>query len=353
MTEDLAAPFVSVVIPVLNEERFIVPLLESLGCLGGRRCLPCPHEIIIVDGGSTDRTLDILAGISVETGIRVINNPDRIQSAGINLAAREANPASRYMVRVDAHAVYDVGFLERVVNSLVETGASSVVVPLITLPRQDAKGFIWAVTVAQRSKLGNGGSAHRLESTPAQWVDHGHHAGFDLDFFKSIGGYDPTFTTNEDAEYDVRVAKAGGRVWFDPLAKAWYSPRETAMALSRQYFRYGVGRASTVLKHRLVPKIRQMVPLGALGANAVALLGSFFWLPALLLPVAYILACFVAAVRSRRNAGIEDNGYVDEEAACALVIMHMSWSLGFTCKVIGSMDIISFLRNASNKDIPQ
>ncbi|MBY3433049.1 glycosyltransferase family 2 protein [Rhizobium laguerreae] len=340
MADQPGAPFVTVVIPVLNEERFILPLLESLGCLGGAPCLPCPHEIIIVDGGSTDRTLGILAEIGVESGIRVIHNPDRIQSAGINLAAREANPAAKYMVRVDAHAIYESGFIECVVNSLVQTGASSVVVPLITLPHKDARGFIWAVTVAQRSKLGNGGSAHRLETTPAQWVDHGHHAGFDLDFFRKIGGYDETFATNEDAEYDVRVAQSGGRIWFEPAAKVWYSPRETARALARQYFRYGMGRASTILKHRLRPKPRQMFPLVATAANAGSLLTSVLWTPALGVPVVYLLVCFVAAIRERKASGISDNGHVDEEATCALAIMHIAWGLGFACRVFSPMHIM-------------
>jgi succinoglycan biosynthesis protein ExoA len=327
-------PFVTIVIPVLNEERFILPLLESLGCLGGNRCLPGPHEIIVVDGGSTDRTLEILAGISKEAGIRVIHNLDRIQSAGVNLAAREADPAAKYLIRVDAHAVYDPGFIERVARSLVETGAASVVVPLITRPMEGAKGFVWSVTLAQRSKLGNGGSAHRLESTPAQWVDHGHHAGFDIEFFRSIGGYDETFATNEDAEYDVRVLKAGGGIWFEPAAKVWYSPRETAWALARQYFRYGKGRASTILKHRLRPKPRQMFPVAALVANLTAVLGAFIWTPALFVPAFYFTACFGAAISGRKSMGIGDNGYIDEEATCALMIMHLCWGAGFVSRLL-------------------
>ena len=336
MADPSTAPFVTVVIPVLNEERFILPLLESLGCLGGNRFMLGPHEIIVADGGSTDRTLEMLAGISKEAGIRVLHNPDRIQSAGVNLAAREANPATKYLIRVDAHAVYDPGFIERVACSLVETGAASVVVPLITRPVDGAKGFVWAVTLAQRSKLGNGGSAHRLESTPAQWVDHGHHAGFDLEFFRSIGGYDESFATNEDAEYDVRVLKAGGRIWFEPSAKVWYSPRETARALANQYFRYGKGRASTILKHRLLPKPRQMFPVAALVANLTAVVFAFVWTPTLIIPAAYFLACFVAAIVERKSMGVRDNGYIDEEATCALMIMHLCWGAGFVSRLLKS-----------------
>ena len=329
MEDAKTPPFVTVVIPVLNEERFILPMLESLGCLEAGGCLDTPHEIIVVDGGSTDRTLEILAGVRAEPGIKVIHNPARIQSAGVNLAAREADTRTRYMVRIDAHAVYEPGFVRKVVEALETTGAASVVVPLITRPLEGMKGFVGAVTVAQRSVLGNGGSAHRIADTPAGWVDHGHHAGFNLAFFRSIGGYDETFAVNEDAEYDVRVHKNGGRVWMEPSAVAWYSPRETARALARQYFRYGKGRASTVIKHQLMPKPRQMFPLAVLAANALGLVGGFAAPILWAVPLTYFLACSLAATRQRRRMGVTDNGYVDAEATVALMVMHMSWGLGF------------------------
>ena len=330
-------PFVTVVIPTLNEERFLIPMLESLGCLGSDRCLPGPHEVIVVDGGSTDDTLSILAGISEETGIRVMANSARIQSAGVNLAAAAADPRSKFLVRVDAHAIYDPGFVEKVVSALVETRSSSVVVPLITRPFNPRNEFAWAVAAAQRSRLGNGGSAHRLESTPADWVDHGHHAGFDIEFFRSIGGYDETFATNEDAEYDVRVHKAGGRIWFEPFAKAWYSPRESLGSLANQYFRYGKGRASTVLKHALRPRLRQLFPVVALFANAIALLGGVFWPPLLVIPLAYLLVCVLEGVRIRRACG--PKAVIRPlEVAAALTTMHMSWGAGFTCQVFKSVD---------------
>lgn len=334
LTVDGPLPFVSVVIPVLNEERFIVPLLQSLGCLGGKKCLKTPHEVIVVDGGSTDRTLEILAGIAAETDIRVIHNPARIQSAGVNLAARSADSRSRYLVRVDAHSIYEKGFVERIVTSLVETGASSVVVPLITRPHNPSSDFAWAVAAAQRSKLGNGGSAHRLESTPAHWTEHGHHAGFDLAFFRSVGGYDETFVTNEDAEYDVRVLQAGGKIWFEPSAKVWYSPRESAASLARQYYRYGIGRASTVLKHSILPKPRQMVPVAAFLANAGALVVGLALPIALLIPLAYLAACTLAMVSAPR---IEGQSYKLVDTVSAVIIMHMAWAAGFLKRIAATI----------------
>ena len=322
-------PFVTIVIPVLNEERFLKSLFESLGYLNGNRILPGNYEIIVVDGGSTDRTLPILDELNEHGDLKVIHNPLVIQSAGVNLAVKNANPHSKILVRIDAHAIYEEGFISQVVSSMIESKAQSVVVPLITRSQNNQSVFAEAVEIAQLSKMGNGGASHRLSSTPAQWVEHGHHAGFDIDFFREIGGYDEQFATNEDAEYDTRVIEAGGRIWFDPKAKAWYSPRESMKSLSIQYYKYGIGRASTILKHKLIPKPRQMFPVVAFIANVTAILLSLFSNLFLLVPFLYILVCYFAAFIELKSSEKANYKFIREQAAVALVIMHMSWAIGY------------------------
>ena len=102
---------------------------------------------------------------------------------------------------------------------------------------------------AQNSKLGNGGAAHR-EVGGSGFIDHGHQALFDLPTFLSFGGYDETFSHNEDAEFDYRLARAGGKIWLCSEAVANYFPRLTPLALAKQYFGHGQGRAQTILKHK-------------------------------------------------------------------------------------------------------
>ena len=68
--------------------------------------------------------------------------------------------------------------------------------------------FQKATALAQNSRLGNGGSQHR-EGGAGRWTDHGHHALMRLDAFRAVGGYDETFSHNEDAELDYRLAAGG------------------------------------------------------------------------------------------------------------------------------------------------
>src|SRR3954447_480560 len=248
-----------------------------------------------MDGGSQDGTVALVEAFAARhpapeyPSIRVLPNPGRIQSAAVNLAARLASPRATILVRADAHAHSPAGFIRRCAGDLLRTGATSVVVPMCNRSQPD-HGLQRAIAAAQSSRLGNGGSAHRAKPRSG-FVDHGHHAAFDRAFFLSVGGYDESFTHNEDAELDHRAQLAGRRGRMCADEPVTYFPRQRLGALARQYFRHGAGRARTLLKHRLRPRPRQMAPVVALGLCLAGILLLPF-LPALsVLALAYPLGC--------------------------------------------------------------
>ncbi len=314
--ETMAA--VSVIIPALNEESYIETCIGSL--LGQHGCNII--EIIVVDGGSSDSTPCIVAGLARKhPGLWLLHNAKRIQSAGFNLAAARSDTRSQILVRADAHVFYPPDFVEKCVAAMVTSGATSVAVPMRTV---GVSGFQRAVAAAQNSKLGNGGSAHRQLGGRAGFVDHGHHAAFDKAFFLKCGGYDESFTHNEDAEYDYRAHLAGGRVWMCTDTWVDYYPRTTPWALARQYLRNGRGRCRTMLKHHMRPRLRQSVPvlvvLGVVGSLFMALLWPWFLVP----PLAYVLLCLsfgVVAAMRRRDPWLSTAGV-------AAMIMHLSFGAG-------------------------
>jgi succinoglycan biosynthesis protein ExoA len=225
------------------------------------------------------------------------------------------------LLRADAHALYPPDFLATCVNALMQTGAASVVVPMVT--RGDA-GFQHAVAAAQNSLLGNGGSAHRRASS-SRFVEHGHHAAFDRDFFLGIGGYDETFSHNEDAEYDHRVGLAGGRIWMCGDVMLSYFPRRNPWELAKQYFHHGAGRARTLLTHHIRPRLRQLLPLlvllGSIGGLMLTPVHSAF----VLIPLAYGLTCMACGAAESlrwRDPWLMAIGP-------AAMIMHLSWATGF------------------------
>ncbi len=320
---------VLIVVPTLNEASGIEACLRSL-LTGDPRLAQA--DLIVSDGGSRDATRQIVTLLTAEfPRLRLVDNPYRLQSAGVNRAVeRTAGPHHRILVRADAHAIYPPGYAMMVADRLTELGVASVVVPM------DSRGegcFQRAAAWIVDTPLGSGGSAHRGGRRSGE-VDHGHHAAMDLDWFRMVGGYDPEFSHNEDAELDYRLRLAGGRIWLAGDLRLDYRMRPTMGSLARQYWHYGRGRARTVRKHALRPRLRQIAPainllllmLGALliltgtlmGSDALVFIGAIW-------PVLY-LAVLVAAsvwisIRRLSPCGLW--------AGPALAAMHLPWGAGF------------------------
>jgi succinoglycan biosynthesis protein ExoA len=313
-------PFVSIVVPTLNEEAYIEACLTSL--VG--QWPDASYEILVMDGGSTDRTQQIVGAFSVKhPAAMLLHNPGRRQSAAMNLAAKLAAPRATVLVRADAHAHYAPDFVRLCVSALLRNEATSVVVPMRTQALPGA-GLQHAIAAAQTSRLGNGGAAHR-NGGASGLVEHGHHAAFDRAFFRSIGGYDEEFTHNEDAELDVRAIDAGGRIWMCVEASVIYYPRDRLSQLARQYFRHGAGRAKTLRKHHITPRPRQLAPVIALAGCIAGVATAAFAPGAASIALVYPAVCLswgaVRAIRAR-DARLISGGL-------ALMTMHMSWAVGF------------------------
>jgi succinoglycan biosynthesis protein ExoA len=311
-----------VVIPTLDEApviaRVVARVLEDVGLVD--------PLVVVADGGSTDATREIVREIAAsDPRVRLLENPGRLQSAALNLAAQVAAGDRPWLVRVDAHADYPPNYASSLIAEALRTGASSVVVSMDTVGED---GFQRAVAAAQNSLLGTGGSAHRLAGEGG-WVDHGHHALFDMAAFEGAGGYDESFSHNEDAEFDLRLVARGGRIWLTDKVRIRYHPRSTPGALWRQYFSYGKGRARTVLKHYTPLKLRQALPLAVAPAVAGALASPLFWpllLPALVWAMAALSFGVVLGLR-RRDPAVLMSGP-------AAMIMHLAWSAGFWAQLL-------------------
>lgn len=310
-------------VPVLNEARVIEACLRSL--LDGEEALK-NVALVVADGGSTDGTQDIVTALSREfPNISLIDNPGRLQSAGVNAVARAAGEARDILVRCDAHADYPQGYIISVAEAMEAKGADSLVVPM------DAVGqgcFQAANAWIVDTPLGSGGSAHR-GGTRSGYVDHGHHAAMRLDRFLSLGGYDDSFSHNEDAEFDARLRRDGGTIWLDATIRIRYFPRDTIAGLWRQYSGYGRGRARNVLKNRERPRLRQMIPV----LNILLLAFSILILPwtwlGLVWPSAYLAllggTSLVMPVLKRSPCGLW--------CGPVLGVMHTAWGLGFLAQV--------------------
>lgn len=306
---------VLIVIPCLNEAASLPALLaqqraDADGC-----------RIVVADGGSTDDSRAIVAAAAArDPRITLLANPLRIQSAGINAAVRGHRDEARWLVRLDAHCEYPENYVRRLIETAAAHDATSVVVPMVS---RGTSCLQVAAAAAQNSRLGTGGSPHRHVGRGA-FVDHGHHALMALDLFESVGGYREDMTHNEDAELDLRLAKAGGRLWLEPSLALKYYPRASLGSLWRQYRNYGRGRYRTLALHRVRPKPRQLLPLAVPVAALLAVASPFA--PVLAVPaLMWIAVSLIGGVVVGRRAG----GGCAVAAGVAAMTMHLAWGIGF------------------------
>lgn len=305
------------VIPCLNEADRLAGLIA--------RVLDDPRWtdplVVVADGGSKDGGFERAQAIAAtDPRVRVIRNPKRVQSAAINLAVARYGRGRRWLARIDAHCRYPSAYVSSLIDEATRTGAVSVVV---SMRSEGVNRFQRGVASAQNSWLGAGGAAHRRAPRPG-FVDHGHHALMDLAAFGAAGGYDESFTHNEDAELDTRLRRLGGRIWLTDRVSLTYFPRGSPAALFRQYLNYGAGRARTLKRHRERPKARQLAPLlvaPALAALVFAPEAPLLAVPALAWATGCCLAGVALALAKRDPATVL--------AGPAAMIMHLGWSLGF------------------------
>ncbi|MCB1348537.1 MAG: glycosyltransferase family 2 protein [Maritimibacter sp.] len=314
-----------VAIPTLNEERFIGATLDDLMAQAPQMR---DVRIVVADGGSTDRTREMVAEAAKKyPNVSLIDNPGRLQAAGVNeVVTCCAEPQHEILVRVDAHARYKPGYVLRVADSLIEHDAAAVATVMDSIGDTCfQKGLAWVVG----SKVGSGGAGHR-GGRKSGYVDHGHHAGFDLAIFRAVDGYDTTFIANEDAELDFRIRDRGGRIWLDATIRMGYIVRESHSKLLRQYWRYGRGRAQTLRKHQIRPRLRQVIPPIAVVGSVLGLALAPIFPIALAVPGLYLLLVVVTTAyftRKHRSAcGLW--------GASSLISMHFAWGLGFLAELL-------------------
>jgi succinoglycan biosynthesis protein ExoA len=306
-------PTVTVVLPTLNERSFIRDALDSLLA----QDYPNVVEILVCDGGSMDGTREIVKAST--SPVQLIDNVGVTAAAGMNVGIRAA--AGDVICRADAHTLYAQDYVSRCVEVLLETGGANVgglMRPVGTT------AFGRAVAAVTSSRLGVGPGRFHYADAP-QEVDTVYLGCWRRETLLEMGGYDDAGLqwAAEDQELNFRLNKCGGRVVLDPSIRSWYFPRETPVALGRQYMNYGLAKASTLGKHRRLPSWRPLAPALLVAASVVALLTKRGWCRSTL-PLAHAGLLAAGAVQIGRAPGVAPH-----RAFLALEICHWSYGVGF------------------------
>ena len=289
---------VAIIIPTLNEERFIESCLDSVFC----QSYPSNRmDILIVDGGSRDRTRAIVSEIaSKHPNVRLIDNPDRIQSVAFNIGVK--NSSAPIVIRLDAHAWYDSEYVYLCVRHLLENDRYGNVGGKCEIVSQRKRVVSEANAVLNRMKFGIGGADYRTGDS-AGIVDTVPFGAFRREVLQRVGPMNERLARGEDNEYNARIRDAGYQILFDPAIKCRYYARPTFVSSVKQMYANGLSIGKLLVHFHRAVGLRHMIPMFFLLSLAgLALLSLFFPIAASLL-VAELALYLLLAVISSVSAG--------------------------------------------------
>ena len=317
-----AAPSVSVVLPVLNEAKDLPRLLDQL-----LRQEPPPggFEVLVVDGGSTDGTREMVLDRAVTwPALRLVDNPGRRSAPGRNVGARAAR--GDIVLFVDGHcSIPRTDYLARMVAIFTSTKAGCLCRPQPLTTLAGERPWPRAIARARHSPLGHHPESDIYGGEPRLTQPHSAGAAYLREVFERVGGFDERFDACEDVEFNHRVDQAGFTAYVHPDLAVDYRPRGTLLAFFRQMFRYGRGRGRLAVRHpALAPPTLILASLAVVGAlGLLIVLGGGRGLLAIAAGTALWFA--LCLIEGFRQGGLEDGPRV----AVALAAVHVGLTLGF------------------------
>ena len=261
---------ISIVVACRNEAGAIDTMLRSAI---GQDFSGQDWELLIADGDSADGTRALLgAWQAAYPQIRMLENPRRITSTGLNAAIRAAK--GEIILRMDAHTEYASDYVRQCLAALESTGAWNVGGPART--RFNSR-LGRAIAAAFHSPFSTGGS-HFHDPTYEGFTDTVPYGCWRKQTLEQLGMFDEDLVRNQDDELNRRITRAAGKIWQTPKIVSWYTPRQSLRSLFRQYFQYGFWKVPVMRKDGL-GSWRAVIPALFVLGNLIALFAvSVSWI---------------------------------------------------------------------------
>lgn len=356
MTRDAAAPpagaGVTFVMPVLNERDYLARAVETVLA----QDFEGPRELVLALGPSHDGTTELAQALAAkDSRIRLVDNPAADIPIGLNLAiAAGAHPT---IVRVDAHSELAAGYTARALETLERVRAANVG----GVMRADGRTpFQRAVAFAYNSPIGLGGGAYHGGTHEGE-AESAYLGVMRRDVVEEVGGFDESIRRGEDWELNLRIRRAGYRVWFDPALSVTYWPRESWVRLVQQFRATGTWRGELVRRFGRRNSLRFFAPPLLVVATVAAIVSTALLATRALAPTAAVvaaLACVPFAAYALVVAAVAlfapRLGW--RERLWTLIViptMHLAWGAGFLLGIArGARDTVDTSRLDRNTPLP-
>lgn len=317
----MSDPFVTVVMPVRDEERYIE---RSLGSVLAQDYPEDRMEVLIADGMSTDHTRELVRKLAAGRNVRILDNPRGIVATGLNLAFAEAS--GDVIVRVDGHCEIGPGHVRAAVEALAGGGYAGVGGPMETVGET---GTAQAIAAAMSSRFGVGGASFRTGCEEPAVADTVPFPVYPRSVLEEAGPYDEELVRNQDDEYNYRLRRAGRKLLLLPSMRSRYYSRARLRSLASQYFQYGFWKVRVMQKHPRQMRWRQMAPPALVAALAAGTATAPWSVPAAwglgALLAVYMVTAMAAAASAARDLSWKGRLLLP----FVFPVLHLSYGCGF------------------------
>ena len=248
-------PFVSVVLPIYKEEKFIEKCILSIL---GQDYPKDRLELIFVDGMSPDRTREIVLDYSKKYPfIRLLDNPQKVVPYALNKGIKNAK--GDVIIRLDGHCDYPANYISVLVKYLFQLKADNVGGIWNTLPARETDEC-YAIAIGSSHPFGVGGSEHKIGLKEIKQTDTVPFGCYKREVFDRIGYFDEQLTRNQDDEFNARLINNGGKIYIIPELVINYTSRDSMKKMRQMYYQYGLFKPLANKKLGAPATIRQFFP---------------------------------------------------------------------------------------------
>jgi len=266
-------PYVTVIIPCRDEEKFINKCLDSIIA----NDYPKNRlEVLVVDGMSDDRTQGIVKEyVQNYSYIRLLNNPKKITPCGLNIGIK--NSKGELVLWMSAHNEYEKEYISKCVKYLKKFNADAVGGIIKTRPRKNNLTEK-SICTAMSHPFGVGKSIHKIGSKNQQWADTAFSVCYKKEIFEKVGTFNENLVRGQDMEFSLRLKKAGLRTLLVPEIVSHYYPRSDFRSFWRHNFKNGVWAILPFKYTSMMPvSWRHLVPFAFISSIIISLVLSYFF----------------------------------------------------------------------------
>lgn len=321
------SPYVSIIIPIRNEEKYIRASLEAVLS----QDYPSDKmEVIVADGLSNDHTREIITELQLKGApILLIDNPGKIVPTGMNSALPLTS--GHIIIRVDGHCIISHDYVRKCVEHISNEGVDGVGGPMYTIGETL---FSEVIAIAMSTPFGVGGSAFRTMVGKTVLADTVPFPAYTREIIKKIGLYDEELVRNQDDEYNYRLREAGGKLLLAADVLSKYYSRGSYGKLWKQYYQYGFWKVRVLQKHPRQMSLRQFIPptfvLAIIASLVLAMLLPWGWVSIAFIWSSYFIANITAAILTASRKGWQYLPLL----SLTFLILHLSYGFGFWMGII-------------------